>query len=140
MNWYRVELDSSGHVIGCMQLEQCGAPEDPKVFYVWATFNEELSVAVSAWNAKEGEREEERTQDLKRTLKAYASLGNRSCRVEYEFGPFRRISPWWRFWHTTFEAPESLRRIGRRLDRLGVPYKFEYDKKAGTIAIVARLA
>ena len=36
MNWYRVELDSSGHVIGCMQLEQCGAPEDPKVFYVWA--------------------------------------------------------------------------------------------------------
>jgi len=36
MYWYRVELNSSGNCITCTQLEQCGAPEDPNIFYVWA--------------------------------------------------------------------------------------------------------
>jgi hypothetical protein len=36
MYWYRVELNSSGNVVACTQLERCGGPEDSNIFYVWA--------------------------------------------------------------------------------------------------------
>jgi hypothetical protein len=67
VNWYRVELNSSGRVVDCKQLETCGDDTSPQVFYVWAPDEGRAKLtAYAGYLANQRRLARERKERLKR--------------------------------------------------------------------------